>query len=143
MKTIGIGLEIEKGDFLMTEKGIIKFFNQEGWGFITDNEGKDIFFHKNYLKGYKKEPQTGDQVVFVKELGHKGFRAIWWSFVGEQDVYRVLYKRHIDDKNFIVSSTGTVDEIIYPKDFKQIRFQKRTESGWLECSDPRLRDEPA
>lgn len=143
LKTIGIGLEIEKGDFLMTEKGIIKFFNQGGWGFITDNEGKDIFFHKNYLKGYQKEPQTGDQVIFAKELGPRGLRAIWWSFTRGEEIYRILYKRYDNETNFIVSSTGTVDKIIYPKEFKEIKFQMKTESGWEECSDPRRLDKPA
>lgn len=136
--------ELKGEENIMTEKGVIKLFNQlEGYGFITDSKKKDVFFHRNYLRGSKKEPKTGDQVLFIREPGPKGPRAKFWAFTKEQTVYRVLYKRHIDDNNWIVFSTGTVDRIIHPTNFEQIRFQNKTESGWLECSDPRLLDESA
>ncbi len=126
---------------IVTKKGTIKLFKKDkGYGFITDNMGRDIFFHISSLKG-KKEAETNEEVSFVQKTGPIGPIAIWVSF--DKTIYRVLYKRYVDDKNFIIFSTGTVDEIIYPANPKQVRFQKKIESGWLECSDPRLRDEPA
>ena len=132
--------ENEKKIVTETKKGTIKLFKKDkGYGFIKDNTGRDIFFHVSSLKD-KKEVKIDEEVLFIQKPGPIGPIAIWVSF---ETIYRVLYKRHDNDSNSIVFSTGTVDQIIYPTNFKQIRFQKKTESGWLECSDPRLLDESA
>ena len=47
--------------------GTVKFFNaSKGFGFITTDEGKDIFFHISEVEG--QEPQDGDKVEF--EVGN-------------------------------------------------------------------------
>lgn len=52
-------------------KGIVKFFNRNGgWGFITDETGKDIFFHHTGLNGISVE--AGDRVQFTTGQGKKG-----------------------------------------------------------------------
>lgn len=133
------------------EKGKIKLFNElEGWGFITDENGQDVFFHKNYIdqNSSKKTPVSGDKVFFIREIGKKGPRAFRWFFEDKeqqqkhQEIYRVLYKRH-GEEHTIIFSTGTVDEIKYPKKFETIRFQKKIGLEWLECSDPHLKNESA
>ncbi|MBU2712209.1 cold-shock protein [Zooshikella harenae] len=55
--------------------GTVKFFNTtKGFGFITPNEGKDLFFHKNDIQGY--EPRDGDKVEFDIGQSQKGPCAI-------------------------------------------------------------------
>jgi len=139
-------LENKKMD-RMEENGKIKLFNQlGGWGFITDKNGHDVFFHKNYIdqNGFKKIPASGDEVVFIREIGKKGPRAFRWFFKDkeqqqEQQIYRVIYRR-TGTLQPIIFSTGKVDEIKYPKNFETIRFQKKVGLEWLECSDPRLKE---
>lgn len=58
--------------------GIVKNFNKEkGFGFITNNDGKDIFFHYSELQveGFKTiDPQT--EVNFDVVETEKGLRAV-------------------------------------------------------------------
>ncbi len=55
--------------------GTVKFFNNsKGFGFITpDDEGKDVFVHKNGLIDNITE---GDKVSYDVEEGQKGLNAI-------------------------------------------------------------------
>jgi CspA family cold shock protein len=57
------------------EHGTVKFFNNaKGFGFITpDDNGKDIFVHKNDLIDRIKD---GDKVVYDVEEGKKGLNAV-------------------------------------------------------------------
>lgn len=55
-------------------KGKVKFFNgQKGFGFITpDAGGKDLFFHKNNIKGNPNSINEGQEVEYVEGMGRKG-----------------------------------------------------------------------
>ncbi len=58
-------------------KGTVKWFNnQKGFGFITDEEGKDVFVHFSGLnmEGYKTL-EEGQQVEFEVIEGAKGPQA--------------------------------------------------------------------
>lgn len=51
--------------------GTVKFFNTaKGFGFITQDEGDDLFFHISEVQG--QEPQDGDKVEYEVGQGQKG-----------------------------------------------------------------------
>ena len=59
------------------ETGIVKWFNSsKGFGFITREEGDDVFVHYKAItgSGYKSLDE-GDQVQFDVEQGPKGLQA--------------------------------------------------------------------
>jgi len=59
--------------------GTVKFFNTaKGYGFITDEGGKDIFFHRSNVKetGFRDTLKQGDIVSFEVQNGQKGERAV-------------------------------------------------------------------
>lgn len=61
----------------MKVKGVVKMFNKEkGFGFITTDDGKDVFFHYSALQvdGFKTAEQ-GDKVDFEVEESDRGPRA--------------------------------------------------------------------
>ena len=58
-------------------KGSVKWFNdQKGYGFITPENGKDVFVHHSSIQGegYKSLAE-GQQVEFEIEQGPKGEQA--------------------------------------------------------------------
>ena len=61
----------------MTEKGTVKWFNNEkGFGFITRQSGPDVFVHHTAIvaEGYRSLNE-GDQVSFEVVEGQKGLQA--------------------------------------------------------------------
>lgn len=59
------------------QQGTVKWFNaKKGYGFITDEEGKQIFVHFSALKmdGFK-ELKDGEKVEFEVVDGEKGPQA--------------------------------------------------------------------
>ena len=60
------------------EQGKVKWFDaSKGYGFITREEGKDVFVHFNAInsEGYKKLEED-DVVQFEVEEGEKGPQAV-------------------------------------------------------------------
>lgn len=60
------------------EKGTVKWFNStKGYGFITREEGGDVFVHFRSIvgEGYK-ELKEGDNVEFEVESSAKGLQAV-------------------------------------------------------------------
>lgn len=59
-------------------KGTVRWFNnQKGYGFIADEEGKDIFVHYSGLtmEGFKSLDE-GQAVEFDVKQGEKGLQAV-------------------------------------------------------------------
>ena len=62
--------------------GKVKFFNtSRGFGFITQNEGKDLFFHVSELRA--ETANEGDQVEYEISEGRKGACAVNVREVGK------------------------------------------------------------
>jgi len=59
-------------------KGTVKWFNEsKGFGFITREDGTDIFVHYSSIQGDGfKSLAEGDAVSFDTEQGPKGLKAI-------------------------------------------------------------------
>ena len=54
--------------------GTVKFFNEtKGFGFITDENGTDVFVHAT---GLNDETRENDSVTFEVQQGKKGLNAI-------------------------------------------------------------------
>lgn len=61
----------------MTEKGTVKWFNNEkGYGFITRENGPDVFVHHTAIlaEGFRTLNE-GDQLSFEVVNGQKGLQA--------------------------------------------------------------------
>ncbi len=59
-------------------QGTVKFYNStKGFGFITDQAGEDIFFHKSNVKntGFRDVLVKGDSVQYDLKQDQKGKRA--------------------------------------------------------------------
>lgn len=62
------------------QKGTVKFFNAgKGFGFITPENGADLFFHISEVQG--DQPKDGDKVQFEVGQGKKGPAAMSVSVV--------------------------------------------------------------
>ena len=59
-------------------KGKVKWFsNQKGYGFITADDGKDVFVHHTAIQGEGyKTLNEGQEVEFELDKGPKGERAV-------------------------------------------------------------------
>jgi len=60
------------------ETGIVKWFNgSKGYGFITREQGEDVFVHYRSIEGEGyKSLDEGDEVSYQVEQGEKGLQAV-------------------------------------------------------------------
>lgn len=61
------------------QTGIIKWFdNEKGYGFISGNNGNDVFVHHSQVKEktHDKDLHEGEEVTFDVLEGQKGLQAI-------------------------------------------------------------------
>ena len=59
--------------------GIVKWFdNQKGYGFISANDGKDVFLHHSQVKekGFEKDIHEGQELSFDIVEDKKGLSAV-------------------------------------------------------------------
>jgi CspA family cold shock protein len=59
------------------QTGKVKWFNsQKGYGFITQEDGKEIFVHFKDIEGGANALRDNDEVEFELEEGRKGLQAV-------------------------------------------------------------------
>jgi len=55
------------------QKGKLKRWNDDkGFGFITSDDGKDIFIHISALKRMERRPEVGDVIIYQIDTGNDG-----------------------------------------------------------------------
>jgi cold shock CspA family protein/ribosome-associated translation inhibitor RaiA len=65
-----------KSPTLLPEARVSKILPREGYGFLTSDDGREIYFHKNSVLGRAfPRLQVGTTVRFVEEPGEKGPQA--------------------------------------------------------------------
>lgn len=76
-KLYGFFLSSKGGDQKHMAKGKVKWFsNQKGYGFITSEDGKDVFVHYSAVTGDGyKTLEEGQEVEFEVTQGPKGDQA--------------------------------------------------------------------
>lgn len=60
-------------------RGVVKWFNcEKGYGFITQDNGDDVFVHYSHVKeeGHNKDLHEGEEVTFDIVTAEKGPSAI-------------------------------------------------------------------
>jgi CspA family cold shock protein len=56
---------------------IKKIVRERGFGFISVEDGKEVFFHRSALEGIELDNiEEGDDIEFNSERGPKGLRAV-------------------------------------------------------------------
>ncbi|MCF8453812.1 MAG: cold-shock protein [Pedobacter sp.] len=59
------------------QTGKVKWFNsQKGYGFITQEDGKEVFVHFKDIEGGANALRDNDEVEFEVEEGRKGLQAV-------------------------------------------------------------------
>ena len=68
----------------MKEQGTIQWIKgNEGYGFITVKDGKDVLLHINLCKALDFAPVHGMCVEFEAVDGDKGRKAVWVGEIGK------------------------------------------------------------
>jgi cold shock CspA family protein len=79
-----------KSPTLLPEARVSKILPQEGYGFLTSDDGREIYFHKNSVLGRSfPRLQVGTTVRFVEEAGEKGPQASTVRIVPKQRMQQV------------------------------------------------------
>lgn len=76
-----------KSQALLPEARVSKIIPREGYGFLTSDDGREIYFHKNSVLGRAfSRLKVGTTVRFVEEPGEKGPQASTVRIVPKQGI---------------------------------------------------------
>jgi len=76
-----------KSPTLLPQARVSKILPQEGYGFLTSDDGREIYFHKNSVLGRAfPRLRVGTTVRFVEESGEKGLQASTVRIVSKQGI---------------------------------------------------------
>jgi len=91
----------QRGDIktqaLLPEARVSKILPYEGYGFLTSDDGREIYFHRNSVLGRAfARLKVGTTVRFVEELGEKGPQASTVRIVPKQRMQQAAKKGTAD-----------------------------------------------
>ncbi len=63
----------------MSYTGVVKWYNnKKGYGFISGNDGEDVFVHHSQIKekGNNKDLSEGENITYDTKASERGLQAI-------------------------------------------------------------------
>ncbi len=74
-----------KTPVLPPEGNVVRIFSEDGFGFITAEDGREVYFHRNAVLDDFEALEVGSRVRFAEEQGIEGPQASTVSLVGKGD----------------------------------------------------------
>lgn len=106
--------------------GRVKWYDTEkGFGFLTRDDGGDVFVHKAALPNGVEELKPGQKVEFGVAAGRKGDQALQVKLVQAPPSLTELRRRPADELNTLIEDMIKVLEAKILPDLKRGRFPDR------------------
>ncbi|MBV1851857.1 cold-shock protein [Catellatospora tritici] len=106
--------------------GRVKWYDTEkGFGFLTRDEGGDVFVHKAALPGGVADLKPGQKVEFGVAAGRKGDQALQVKLIDAPPSLVELRRRPADELNNMIEDMIKVLEGKILPDLKRGRFPEK------------------
>ncbi|WP_212834079.1 cold-shock protein [Catellatospora sp. TT07R-123] len=106
--------------------GRVKWYDTEkGFGFLTRDEGGDVFVHKAALPGGVGDLKPGQKVEFGVAAGRKGDQALQVKLIDAPPSLVELRRRPADELNNMIEDMIKVLESGILPDLKRGRFPEK------------------
>jgi cold shock protein len=106
--------------------GRVKWYDTEkGFGFLTRDEGGDVFVHKAALPDGVGELKPGQKVEFGVAAGRKGDQALQVKLIDAPPSLQELRRRPADELNNMVEDMIKVMESKILPDLKRGRYPEK------------------
>lgn len=106
--------------------GRVKWYDTEkGFGFLTRDEGGDVFVHKAALPNGVGELKPGQKVEFGVAAGRKGDQALQVQLVDAPPSLQELRRRPAEDLNDMIEDMIKVLEARILPDLKRGRYPEK------------------
>ncbi|GAA1362168.1 MULTISPECIES: cold-shock protein [Catellatospora] len=122
--------------------GRVKWYDTEkGFGFLTRDEGGDVFVHKAALPDGVGELKPGQKVEFGVAAGRKGDQALQVKLIDAPPSLQELRRRPADELNTLIEDMIKVLESKILPDLKRGRFpEKKTAQALAQALHTIARD---
>ncbi|GAA2386966.1 cold-shock protein CspA [Catellatospora methionotrophica] len=122
--------------------GRVKWYDTEkGFGFLTRDEGGDVFVHKAALPEGAGELKPGQKVEFGVAAGRKGDQALQVKLIDAPPSLQELRRRPADELNTLIEDMIKVLESKILPDLKRGRFpEKKTAQALAQALHTIARD---
>ncbi|GAA1400234.1 cold-shock protein [Catellatospora coxensis] len=122
--------------------GRVKWYDTEkGFGFLTRDEGGDVFVHKAALPNGVEELKPGQKVEFGVAAGRKGDQALQVKLIDAPPSLQELRRRPADELNTLIEDMIKVLESKILPDLKRGRFpEKKTAQALAQALHTIARD---
>ena len=106
--------------------GRVKWYNAEkGFGFLSREDGDDVFVNKSALPVGVSELKSGQRVEFGIAAGRKGDQALQVKLLDAPPSLSELRRRPADELNTLIEDMIKVLEVKILPDLKRGRFPDR------------------